>query len=171
MPLKIHCPQCRKSLTVPEQLAGRTGKCPGCGASVSIPPLPPPATSPADLNLAVEPLVATIVHDAPPLPPPPPPAVDRFARLRNRSWKFWLATAVGCWAGITFVSMFLALLFPAIQNGIAISRQQSAGATLPAVETALSRFGYGTHECLICRRQRSTTAAGLYSDDHGYRRR
>ncbi len=37
MPLKLRCPQCQKSLTVPDQLAGRTGKCPGCGASFRIP--------------------------------------------------------------------------------------------------------------------------------------
>lgn len=52
MPLKIQCPQCRKSLTVPDHLAGRTGKCPGCGVAIPIraaneqiaarPPAPPP---------------------------------------------------------------------------------------------------------------------------------
>ena len=106
MPLKIQCPQCRKSLTVPDQLAGRTGKCPGCGASVSIPPLPPPPAQPAVLPVASgEPLVATVVHDAPSTAPVSTPAAERFARLRNRSWKFWLATAAGSIAGLYFLSL------------------------------------------------------------------
>lgn len=170
MPLKLSCPSCQKSLTVPDQLAGRTGKCPGCGASIKVPPLPPPSvTSPAApaVAVAVEPLVATVVHDAP-IAPPTPPISGHFARLRNRSWKFWLTAAVGSWAGITFLSMFLAMLLPAIQHGIAMSRQQTNGASPPAVETALSRFGYRPHECLVCRQSRSATALSFYSDDHGY---
>lgn len=63
MPIKFHCPNaaCGKALTVSDQAAGRTGKCPSCGgvlvvpqqASISAEPIPEP-----DLGLMPEPVSA-----------------------------------------------------------------------------------------------------------------
>ncbi len=50
MPIPITCDHCGKSMQVPERMAGRTGKCPGCGHLVKIPAAPPaagPAPGPA----------------------------------------------------------------------------------------------------------------------------
>ena len=50
MPLKIRCPNCQKSLTVDDRLAGRAGKCPACSATFTVPSLSQPplqAMSPA----------------------------------------------------------------------------------------------------------------------------
>lgn len=168
MPLKLQCLKCHKALTVPDQLAGRTGKCPGCGASVSIPPLPPPPpASPVVIpNVVVEPLVATVVHDAP--PPPPPPTASRFAGLRNRTWQFWATTAAGVIAGLYFVSLLWGMGVAAWAEAKRISSSDTPGTSVASVETALSRLGYRTHECLVCRRPRSATSRSVYSDDYGY---
>jgi hypothetical protein len=37
MPITFHCSACKTSLTVPDQFAGKTGKCPKCGARVIAP--------------------------------------------------------------------------------------------------------------------------------------
>ncbi len=37
MPIRVQCPQCSKALTVPDQYAGKRGKCPGCGTAIPIP--------------------------------------------------------------------------------------------------------------------------------------
>lgn len=45
-PITIHtrCPSCDSQLNVKEELAGKSGKCPKCGATVEIPKPIPPAT-------------------------------------------------------------------------------------------------------------------------------
>jgi outer membrane protein assembly factor BamB len=44
MTIPVTCGQCGKSMQVPERMAGKRGKCPGCGHPVEIPvPAPPPA--------------------------------------------------------------------------------------------------------------------------------
>ncbi|MBD3174297.1 MAG: hypothetical protein GF320_03885 [Armatimonadia bacterium] len=35
--IKFQCPSCRKEITVPDEMAGRTGKCGGCGERVTVP--------------------------------------------------------------------------------------------------------------------------------------
>lgn len=37
--IKIKCPQCEKEIRAPTKMAGRTGKCPGCGNKITIPVL------------------------------------------------------------------------------------------------------------------------------------
>jgi hypothetical protein len=91
MPLKLSCPQCRKALTVPDQLAGRTGKCPGCGASVSIPPAAP------------------ISAPQPPKNSQSDPARPTTSRLRAKSFKtLWMAVAAIAVLGI--IALILPLL-------------------------------------------------------------
>jgi len=66
--IEVECPNCHAKLKVPEQYAGRTGKCRSCGAEVTMPPAAAPAAP--GWSPAPEPAAA-----APPMPPPvPPPA-------------------------------------------------------------------------------------------------
>jgi len=44
--MKLACPHCRKSLNVPDDYAGKKGKCPACGQTVAVPALP--ATTPEE---------------------------------------------------------------------------------------------------------------------------
>jgi hypothetical protein len=37
MPIVMQCGSCQRKIRVPDNAAGRTGKCPGCGASIMIP--------------------------------------------------------------------------------------------------------------------------------------
>jgi hypothetical protein len=37
MPIRLQCPGCHKTLTIPDKYAGRSSKCPGCGARIDIP--------------------------------------------------------------------------------------------------------------------------------------
>jgi predicted Zn finger-like uncharacterized protein len=68
MPENIQCPNCQRSLRVPDNLIGKKVKCPTCGtafmAAVGTPELPavPPVEAPV-----------TPPPPAPPLRPPPPP--------------------------------------------------------------------------------------------------
>ena len=44
--IKLHCPNpaCGKVLTAPARLAGKRGRCPDCGAAISVPNVPAPPT-------------------------------------------------------------------------------------------------------------------------------
>jgi hypothetical protein len=37
MSIRLQCPGCHKTLTIPDKYAGRSSKCPGCGARIDIP--------------------------------------------------------------------------------------------------------------------------------------
>src|SRR5262249_26076886 len=37
MAIRFQCPNCQKTLNVPEQYAGRSSKCPGCSGKIKIP--------------------------------------------------------------------------------------------------------------------------------------
>jgi len=58
---RVECPQCGKSIRVPESMHGRKGKCPGCAGPIQIPSRPKTESTPA-----------TIPKERPPAPPPPP---------------------------------------------------------------------------------------------------
>jgi hypothetical protein len=40
MSIELHCPQCQKLIRAPDNVGGKRGKCPYCGASVYVPTLP-----------------------------------------------------------------------------------------------------------------------------------
>ena len=69
--LAVPCPDCRRTLRAPRKLAGKSVKCPGCGAVVRIPDLQPPA------SVKVE---------------SPPPAVER---VPSPTWRQWWITCGG----------------------------------------------------------------------------
>ena len=48
MPEIIHCPQCERKLRVPEELLGRTVKCPTCGVTFTAPTVAAPEVLPAE---------------------------------------------------------------------------------------------------------------------------
>jgi hypothetical protein len=49
MSIRVQCPNsaCGKTMTVKEQLAGKTGKCPACGTPIVVPPLAAPESVPS----------------------------------------------------------------------------------------------------------------------------
>src|SRR6266536_4171536 len=59
MPIRIQCPTCQASLSMPETMYGRAVRCPSCQSAFQCPPAPPPAPA------------APRRH---PGPPPAPPA-------------------------------------------------------------------------------------------------
>jgi hypothetical protein len=79
MPINVKCPQCQKLLAIPDELAGRPVRCPGCkgtfqtaAAAPAAPPVPVPAP------------VAAVPRSAPtpaPVPEPAPEDVDAFSQL------------------------------------------------------------------------------------------
>jgi hypothetical protein len=72
MPIKFKCPNCQKSLSVKEHLAGKRAPCPACKKALTI---PAPTATAADL----EDLAASALADEPPPPQQPaeqPTAID-----------------------------------------------------------------------------------------------
>jgi len=63
--MRLACPACGKSLTVPDEHAGKRGTCPGCGGSIQIPREIPRASSPADALPALEPAAPPPVKTCP----------------------------------------------------------------------------------------------------------
>jgi hypothetical protein len=55
--IRFQCPTCAKTLQVDDSLAGKTGKCSGCGQQCTIPatarPIPPPIIAPAPIVVRV----------------------------------------------------------------------------------------------------------------------
>ena len=86
-PIEFDCPQCGKKLRVRDELAGKKGKCPGCGNVVVVPTAPPGPP----VQVGPPPPLA----GPPPQPGPPPLPTDyksgvaasssRFVSLNTRS--------------------------------------------------------------------------------------
>jgi hypothetical protein len=74
MSIRFDCPQCRKTYSVADHLAGKRAQCPGCKQVLMIPePKPTPRAQPAD----IEALAAEALADQPP-PEPETPATIEF---------------------------------------------------------------------------------------------
>lgn len=77
MPITITCP-CGKTATVPDNLAGRTGRCGNCGAAVVV---PLPAAAPPAPELQTSPAQQPQAVAVQKTPPPPDPAFARDSFL------------------------------------------------------------------------------------------
>ncbi|MBM4038839.1 MAG: hypothetical protein FJ290_10020 [Planctomycetes bacterium] len=66
MPIPVTCGGCGKAFHVGDEWAGRVGKCPGCGALITV--------SVPVIEVAEPPSAAAPVAEQPALPPPPPRA-------------------------------------------------------------------------------------------------
>lgn len=53
--LRIECSNCSKVIRAPISMAGKTGKCPGCGNRIQIPDAPPPSKTSASREEATQP--------------------------------------------------------------------------------------------------------------------
>ncbi len=79
MPLTFECPHCGRSMTVPDQYAGKEGRCRSCGQRVVAPTLgaPPPSSDFRDASMDLitdePPPAAPPTLPSPPVPPPPLP--------------------------------------------------------------------------------------------------
>lgn len=99
MPISVRCPTCDGVLPVPDELAGQTVRCGGCGQPVSVPrPDAPPPAAPLPLARRVTPTLKRA--GPPPRPrrrPRKPPAVS--LSLAGRVWLGLLAAAGVCGLG------------------------------------------------------------------------
>lgn len=73
--LEIQCHQCAMRFGLPDEWAGKQGKCPKCDCVLSIPPLAPPSGPPPQPASAASPPSSKTAP--PPLPVPPPAAAQR----------------------------------------------------------------------------------------------
>src|SRR4051794_13803483 len=64
MPIPVTCPSCASKMKAPHAAAGKRGKWPKCGASITLP--------------------ATAITPSPPPAPPPPPAPSQARAEANR---------------------------------------------------------------------------------------
>jgi len=78
--MRLLCPNCNKSITVPDADAGKTTQCPECGHSFQAPELfstmPPPASPPAPEPAPTHPEPITPVYPTRPTTPMPPPSTE-----------------------------------------------------------------------------------------------
>jgi hypothetical protein len=89
MPILFSCPHCGRQTNVPEEYAGESGPCAGCGQTITIPPLAPPAAP------------------APPFRPTPSLGDDPAIRMLLPVGRSGLAIAAG-YAGLLALVPFLA---------------------------------------------------------------
>lgn len=73
--MNLLCPNCQKMLTVPDEFAGQTMKCPLCSGTFTVPGLPGAAPSPST-GTPYEQDVYSVRHEPSPPPPPPPPPLS-----------------------------------------------------------------------------------------------
>jgi len=66
MPIQVICPSCGAKLKVPDQMAGKVGKCPNCQKQVQVPPAP--AASPPPMPRGAPPGPSPSVGAPPPIP-------------------------------------------------------------------------------------------------------
>jgi len=136
--MNLTCPHCKKTISIADDLAGKTSNCPECGGPFTVPTLQPPVAAgssepiiPFRAEAAAPPLGAA---PAPPPPPPfpaaaPPPVGDytcRCACTLNPTIVRW--TPLVCLA-LIFVIMLLPFMpWVGIYYGPKmIARQSGAG--------------------------------------------
>jgi hypothetical protein len=73
MAIKITCPNCKRGMLVPENLAGKKGRCKACQHVLTVPHLAAPNSKAAE---AVKPEVPTSANPRAAYPPPPSADVD-----------------------------------------------------------------------------------------------
>ena len=84
--MNVLCPSCQKMLTVPDQYAGQTMKCPLCSHAFAAPALPSSSPPPAATNPS--PAGPTPHPGLPPLEPPTAPAVTQPPASKEGTYSF-----------------------------------------------------------------------------------
>jgi hypothetical protein len=151
------CPNCQKLITVPEQYAGQTMKCPLCQQTFQAPALPSSAPAPATFTppppadfykLNPEPAApqsagatsatAPSSKPQPPAPPPPTPPSPPLPAGHGRKFTIQLSPAVLPWIpAVAFFLIFVLTFFTWVgwyPGGIGVVTQNAWQAT----------FGYRT---------------------------
>ncbi|MDX1966785.1 MAG: hypothetical protein SFV23_06420 [Planctomycetaceae bacterium] len=114
MTIQFHCPYCTAAIEVDDAAAGNSGKCPMCGARVTVPrpagmPALPTTNRPPgggeisntpSAPVPAAPVVVDVTTPAAPLPSDPlqlvpPVAVSRKARRRGRRRSYWWFPLLG----------------------------------------------------------------------------
>lgn len=79
MPIRMNCENCQAKLAIPDQYAGRRGKCPKCGWPIDVPAAskPPEHVTPAGPNFDdLDPARPFDDDELQPAPPPATPTAD-----------------------------------------------------------------------------------------------
>ncbi|MGE3807196.1 MAG: hypothetical protein AB7K24_21245 [Gemmataceae bacterium] len=118
MAIAVQCDGCKKNLNVPDNMAGKRGKCPACGQVLSIPALQAAASAPAAAAApqapapqAPAPAAAESAPAAPPPPsaPPPPGGDDLPPDVAANLPVFLTGGVTGVYPADTFEKLFLVL--------------------------------------------------------------
>jgi uncharacterized Tic20 family protein len=120
MPIVVVCPSCKAKMKAPDNLVGKTVKCPGCAALVQVKaaasaPAPAPAApAPAPVVRKPAPKPVEEVEEVAPIedeeaaPPPPPGGPSTDKERSTAMWIHLLPIVLACCGGIgTFISLFL----------------------------------------------------------------
>ncbi len=130
MPIRLQCPQCRKALSVDQQYAGRSLRCPGCSAAVKV-PLPAttsaftPATPAPTMEFAFDAPTTTHENAAPPLPEG---VRDAWHTTAAGLKTVWLGTALQALSAFIFLLLVIALVFTAGNVSALLARLIDAAA-------------------------------------------
>ena len=117
MPVVVVCPSCKARMKAPDNLIGKTVKCPGCAALVQVkaaPSAPAPAPAPAPVVKKPAPKPVEEVEEVAPIedgeeaaaPPPGGPSTDK--ERSTAMWIHLLPVLLGWCCGIgNFIPLFL----------------------------------------------------------------
>jgi hypothetical protein len=155
--IKLSCPGCGRSLNVPDNAAGKTGRCPSCKASVVVPSA---AASVLELVADAPRRASPRAPEAPP-PSPPPPTSGGSNSLGIASLVLGAIAFSICW--IPFLGLFglpLSILgtILGLAGFVAAIRRSGRGAGFPIAGTAISALSLIA--CLVI-----TTAFGRAVED------
>lgn len=115
MPVVVVCPSCNARMKAPDNLVGKTVKCPGCAALVQVKaPASAPAPAPAPVVRKPAPKPVEEVEEVVPIEdeeaaaPPPPGGPSTDKERSTAMWIHLLPIILSCCGGIgTFISLFL----------------------------------------------------------------
>lgn len=117
MPVVVVCPSCNAKMKAPDNLVGKTVKCPSCAALVQVKApasAPAPAPAPAPVVRKPAPKPAAEVEEVAPIEdeeaaaPPPPGGPSTDKERSTAMWIHLLPILLSCCGGIgTFISLFL----------------------------------------------------------------
>jgi hypothetical protein len=144
MPIRVQCPNksCAKSMTVKDEFAGKTGKCPACGTPVKVPavaPVPAKETlapaSQADQD-TVEGEVSTPNPERPVSPPAPPGSIRAQCAACGKTMnvKPQFAGKVGKCPGCGKPVKVPGAAAPAVQKQVPVSLPKPVRPAPPPVE-------------------------------------
>ena len=110
--MNLLCPNCQKMLTVAEQFAGQTMKCPNCAGTFTVPAPPPGSFSP---GAPLPPMPAPSFGSSATAPPPPPPPMTGHQHAVSLSLRYEFLKFL---APLSLLLVFFLMFLPWVETGI-----------------------------------------------------